>query len=102
MPLSDVAPELCPPDWDQSVPTLGVLEGRWKAAKAGAVGVVDATAGAGIQLVAEFASLPEWNEMRMKLLETEGTFDLATFLVLDFNPPMTSVSPLLISTAVWI
>ena len=22
-------------------------------------------------------SLPEWNEMRMKLLETEGTFDLA-------------------------
>ena len=56
---------------------LGVLEGRWKAAKAGAVGGVDVTAGEGIQLVAEFASLPEWNEMRMKLLETEGTFDLA-------------------------
>lgn len=56
---------------------LGVLEGRWKAAKAGAVGGIDVTGGAGIQIVAEFATLGEWNDMRAKILDADGAFDVA-------------------------
>ena len=55
---------------------LGVLEGRWKAAKGGAGGGVDTTAGAGIQIVAEFTTLSEWNEIRSRILDTEGAFDV--------------------------
>jgi len=56
---------------------LGILEGRWKAAKAGALGGVDATSGGGVLIVAEFATLSEWNEIRSKILETEGAFDVS-------------------------
>ena len=58
---------------------LGVLEGRWKAGKGGAVGGVD-IAGAGndaIQVVVEFANLLEWNDIRGRLLETDGAFDVS-------------------------
>lgn len=59
---------------------LGVLEGRWKAAKAGAAGGVEAGGGPGgdtIQLVVEFGSLNEWNDLRARLLEADGAFDLS-------------------------
>jgi Uncharacterized protein conserved in bacteria (DUF2066) len=58
---------------------LGVLEGRWKAAKAGAIGGVDITAegGAGIQLIVEFATLAQWNDMRGRIVETDGALDVA-------------------------
>jgi hypothetical protein len=58
---------------------LGVLEGRWKAAKAGAVGGVDAsdTASGGVQVIAEFNSLAEWNDIRTRILDTKGAFDVA-------------------------
>lgn len=58
---------------------LGVLEGRWKAGKAGAVGGVDIS-GAGsdaIQLVVEFANLAEWNDIRSRLLDADGAFDVS-------------------------
>ena len=55
---------------------LGILEGRWKAARAGAGGGVDVTNGAGVQIVAEFTTLSEWNEIRAKILDTEGAFDV--------------------------
>ena len=55
---------------------LGVLEGRWKAAKGGAMGGVEPAAGNGIQIVAEFTSLSEWNEIRTRILDTDGAFDV--------------------------
>lgn len=58
---------------------LGVLEGRWKAGKGGAVGGVDIS-GAGsdaIQLIVEFANLSQWNDIRSRLLDTDGAFDVA-------------------------
>ena len=58
---------------------LGVLEGRWKAGKSGAVGGVDISEGTGsqIQLVVEFATLAEWNDIRARLIDTDGAFDVA-------------------------
>ncbi len=73
---------------------LGVLEGRWKAGKGGAVGGIDIaaggnsaggndgngpadSAGGAFQLVVEFTTLPEWNDIRTRLLATEGAFDVA-------------------------
>ena len=60
---------------------LGVLEGRWKAGKGGAVGGVDiSTAGDGgqdnIALVVEFATLAEWNDIRTRLIDADGAFDV--------------------------
>lgn len=56
---------------------LGVLEGRWKAAKAGAIGGVDVTEGAGsIRLIVEFGSLAEWNDIRARILDAEGSYDV--------------------------
>ncbi len=56
---------------------LGVLEGRWKAAKAGAIGGVDVTAGGGsIRLQVEFQSLSEWNDIRTRLLDADGAYDM--------------------------
>jgi len=60
-----------------AVVALGILEGRWKAAKAGASGGVDTQTGSGVQIVAEFATLSEWNEIRSKILDTDGAFDVA-------------------------
>lgn len=60
-----------------AVVSLGILEGRWKAVKAGAVGGVDVSADKGLQIVAEFATLSEWNEIRAKILDTDGAFDVA-------------------------
>jgi hypothetical protein len=60
---------------------LGVLEGRWKAGKGGAVGGLDVGANGGsgqdnISLVVEFATLAEWNDIRSRLLDTDGAFDV--------------------------
>ncbi|MBX9926316.1 MAG: DUF2066 domain-containing protein, partial [Hyphomicrobiaceae bacterium] len=56
---------------------LGILEGRWKAAKAGAIGGVDVTDGGGsIRLTVEYGSLAEWNDLRGRLLDTDGAYDL--------------------------
>jgi hypothetical protein len=60
-----------------AVVSLGVLEGRWKAAKSGAIGGVDISESGGLQLVVEFATLAEWNAIRSKLLDAEGAFDVA-------------------------
>ncbi|PPD27795.1 MAG: hypothetical protein CTY20_12080 [Hyphomicrobium sp.] len=57
---------------------LGVLEGRWKAAQAGARGGVEAITGPGaaVQLLVEFTSIGQWNEIRSHLLETQGIEDV--------------------------
>lgn len=73
-----------------AVVALGVLEGRWKVMKSQAVaaapmpgqtqpvwsatGAVAAGAGGGeqVRLIAEFASLAQWNEIRTQLLDTPG------------------------------
>jgi Uncharacterized protein conserved in bacteria (DUF2066) len=62
-----------------AVVSLGILEGRWKAAKAGALGGVDVIAGRGeaIAVRVEFGTIAEWNEIRNKLLETDGVLDVA-------------------------
>ncbi len=53
---------------------LGVLEGRWKAVQAGARGGVEAITGPGaqVQLLVEFTSIGQWNEIRGQLLQTQG------------------------------
>ena len=63
-----------------AIVALGVLEGRWKAGKGGAVGGVDvgtSGGGGGIHVVVEFATLSEWNDIRARLLETDGAYDVA-------------------------
>ena len=60
-----------------AVVALGVLEGRWKAGKAGAVGGVDVAAAGNIQLVVEFATLAEWNDIRARILGTEGALEVS-------------------------
>ncbi len=61
-----------------AVVTLGVLEGRWKAAKSEAFGGVEAVAGPGteVQLEVEFTSLSEWNELRRRIVDTPGVDDV--------------------------
>ena len=61
-----------------SVISLGVLEGRWKAVKSEAWGGVEAMSGPGseIDLEVEFSSLPEWNAIRQKILDTPGVDDV--------------------------
>ena len=61
-----------------AVVTLGVLEGRWKAAQSEDWGGVDALAGPGteIALEIEFSSLAEWNEIRRQLLDIPGVDDV--------------------------
>ncbi|MFA5948921.1 MAG: DUF2066 domain-containing protein [Hyphomicrobium sp.] len=65
-----------------AVITLGVLEGRWKAANSDASGVGEAalgsaaSAGPEIQIEAEFASVVEWNDMRGRILDLPGVDDI--------------------------
>jgi hypothetical protein len=61
-----------------AVVTLGVLEGRWKAAKSEAFGGVEAFAGPGaeVTLEVEFSSLAEWNELRRQIVDTPGVDDV--------------------------
>lgn len=61
-----------------AVVTLGVLEGRWKAAKSEAFGGVEAFAGPGseVQLEVEFSSLAEWNDLRRQIVDTPGVDDV--------------------------
>jgi hypothetical protein len=60
-----------------AVVALGVFEGRWKAGKAGAVGGLDVAAGENVQVVVEFATLSEWNDIRTRILDTTGALDVA-------------------------
>jgi hypothetical protein len=61
-----------------AVVTLGVLEGRWKAAKSEAFGGVDAVTGPGSEVLVqvEFSSLSEWNELRRQIVDTPGVDDV--------------------------
>ncbi len=67
---------------------LGVLEGRWKAGKAGEAGGVDIGANGAnsdIPVVVEFATLSEWNDIRTRLLDADGTFDVTIGSVSALN-----------------
>lgn len=63
-----------------AVVTLGVIEGRWKSAKTSpsASGAYSLGAGGGgdIRIDVEFASAEEWNDIRGRLLNTDGIDDL--------------------------
>ena len=61
-----------------AVVTLGVLEGRWKAFKADALGGVGALSSPtrDVPLQVTFSGLHEWNIIRRKLLETPGVEDV--------------------------
>jgi hypothetical protein len=61
-----------------AVVSLGVIEGRWKAVRAGAQGGTDAMSGGGpdIALEVEFRSMDEWNDIRGRLLDMPGVDDL--------------------------
>jgi hypothetical protein len=52
---------------------LGVLEGRWKAVKSGSG---KGFSGRQVAFQARYISLPEWNEMRRRLLEMPGVEEL--------------------------
>lgn len=79
-----------------AVVSLGILEGRWKAAKAAPAASSPAATGYGapetppvwsttaspalgqeVRILAEFNSLAQWNEIRTQLLETPGVENLA-------------------------
>lgn len=79
-----------------AVVSLGILEGRWKAAQAAPAISSPAATGYGapeappvwsttaspalgqeVRIVAEFSSLAQWNEIRTQLLETPGVENLA-------------------------
>lgn len=72
-----------------AVVTVGVIEGRWKAAKtspsaSGAYSL--GVGGAGdIRIDVEFASMEEWNDIRGRLLNTEGIDDLRIGTVTSSN-----------------
>ncbi len=51
----------------------GVLEGRWKAFKTGAGAVAD---GEQVAMLAQYAGLSEWSDMRRRLLALPGVNDL--------------------------
>jgi hypothetical protein len=53
---------------------LGILEGRWKATR-GATAGAEGSGGA-IRLLVEFGSLGEWNEMRSRILDADGAYDI--------------------------
>lgn len=57
---------------------LGVLEGRWKAVKSAGRGGAEALAAPAepVQLVAEFQSMGQWNDVRRQLLATPGVEDV--------------------------
>jgi len=61
-----------------AVVTLGVLEGRWKAFKAEALGGLGALSSPtrDVSLQVTFSGLHEWNVIRRKLLETPGVEDV--------------------------
>lgn len=57
-----------------AVVTLGVLEGRWKAVNSG--GGHGLSGGAPVQLVVQFSSIGEWNDIRGQILDTDGVEDV--------------------------
>jgi hypothetical protein len=61
-----------------AVVTLGVLEGRWKAAKSEAFDGVAAVAGPSseVRFEVEFSSLSQWNELRRQIVDTPGVDDV--------------------------
>lgn len=61
-----------------AVVALGVLEGRWKAVKAGARGGVEVMSSPGvpISVQVEFQGLAQWNSIRRQLSETPGVGSL--------------------------
>jgi hypothetical protein len=61
-----------------AVVTQGVLEGRWKVAKAeeAAGGGSFGGGGSDVHLAVEFSSLGEWNDLRGRILDTPGVDDV--------------------------
>jgi hypothetical protein len=61
-----------------AVIALGVLEGRWKAVRAGGFAAADVSAGASAKVAmrVEFTSLGEWNDIRGRLLDLDGADDI--------------------------
>ena len=66
-----------------AVVSLGVLEGRWKAAGHGASGGQGALAAAGpeLMLTVSFANQDEWNAIRSRILEVDGVDDIRVGVV---------------------
>lgn len=62
---------------------LGVLEGRWKAVRAGARGGVEVMASPGVplQVQVEFLGLVQWNAIRRQLEDTPGVAGLTVSAV---------------------
>jgi hypothetical protein len=94
--------------------SLGILEGRWKAIRAPAGAATAAAyapesaeasgppvwsagaspaAGEVVQVVAEFGSLAQWNEMRTQLLETPGVENLEIATVSSSNADLSLQYP---------
>ena len=94
--------------------SLGILEGRWKAIRAPAGAAAAAAyapesaeasgppvwsagaspaAGEVVQVVAEFGSLAQWNEMRTQLLETPGVENLEIATVSSSNADLSLQYP---------
>ena len=61
-----------------AVVSMGIVEGRWKSARARSFGGVETMAGPGeaVRMQVEFQGLAEWNAMRERILETPGVADV--------------------------
>jgi hypothetical protein len=62
-----------------SVVSLGVLEGRWKAARTGTAAGAGGTAfaaGEDVAIEVQYGSLGEWNDIRARLLDMPGADDI--------------------------
>ena len=80
-----------------AVVALGVLEGRWKAARGGqqatteqpawAAGGASTSSASGerVTFVAEFNTLAQWNDIRTQLLDTPGVEDLDISSISNLN-----------------
>jgi Uncharacterized protein conserved in bacteria (DUF2066) len=68
-----------------SVISLGVLEGRWKAAKSGGGFAV---AGQDVEIEVQFQSQDEWNTLRGQLLDLQGVDDVRVVSITARNAQM--------------
>lgn len=72
-----------------AVVSLGVLEGRWKAAGAGMAYGDGAFAAADIYMQVEFEDMSEWNDIRGRLLNMPGIDDVRVGAVSSRNAEVT-------------
>ncbi len=71
-----------------SVISLGVLEGRWKAARTGGASMMSASAGQDVEIDVVFETQDEWNTIRGRVLDLQGVDDVRVGTISARNAQM--------------